>query len=509
MGLYAWQKACLKKWEKNNYHGIVNVVTGAGKTRLALEAAALAWAKFPDLRVKVVVPTIALANQWKLAFLDYAKSEEFRPGFFGGGTKDDPTRRVMIYVINSARDSLSGHIRKDLSLGHHVLLICDECHHCQSPDNRKIFSFLGASDMTAIYLSLGLSATPFGTGQDNILTDALGPEIYSYGFSEAAAAGIISPFSVCEIGASFMEQELCKYSELSDWIRVLYKRLLKEDESLKYLSKIQFMKEVNRLAKKADMDPSDPAAAFLLATYQRKEITVLARTRIRCTLALLRELREEDRILIFCERIEQADMLYAAVLREFGSRAGLYHSKLTPSAKRRVLDDFRSRRTRILISCKALDEGIDVPDANIGIVVSSTSVSRQRIQRLGRIIRKSGSKHTACLYYLYIRESAEDSSYLDGLPQAHRIAVRYYPAEDAFSHDLYEYTAGKILNTARQRGFTSSQLAELRACLLEGLIRTDWLMDSKDLKELSRTADTVHNRNYWKVCAKTRNFLLR
>ena len=515
MELYPWQKACLKEWKKNSFHGIVNVVTGAGKTVLAMAAADQARDLYPDLRVKVVVPTIALASQWKLALLHHAENDELRPGFFGGGIKDDPDRRVVIYVINSAREALAGHIRREFALGHHVLLICDECHHCQSPHNRRIFSFLPPKSRFPeqvvskelfstddLYLSLGLSATPFGTGQDSVLIDALGKEIYSYGFSEAAAEDVIAPYMICEIGASFLPKELDKYAELSDRISVLYARLIKAHKYLKNLPKAQFMKEVTHLAKMADMDPSDIAAAFMLSIYQRKEITVLSKTRIFCTLALLRQLREEDRVLIFCERIEQAEALYIAAIREFGSRIGLYHSGLIPSARRRILEDFRNRNTRILISCKALDEGIDVPDANIGIVVSSTSVSRQRIQRMGRIIRRASEKRAATLYYLYIRESAEDSSYLEGLPESRRVAVRYYPGEDSFSHDLYEYAARELFRSALEKGYTKKQLTELRACLLEGLVRTDCLLSTKALKELADKADTVHERNYWNVCKK-------
>lgn len=519
MELYPWQKTCLKKWKSNNCRGIVNVVTGAGKTVLALAAVDQALRQFPDLRIKVVVPTIALANQWKMALLHHAENEDWRPGFFGGGIRDDSDRRVMIYVINSARDTLAAHMRKELALGHHVLLICDECHHCQSPFNRKIFSFLapnfqgsgsGPDDHKSLgsgsgsnqFLSLGLSATPFGTGQDQVLTDALGQEIFSYGFTQAVAANVIAPYTVCEVGASFLPPELSRYAELSDHISILYARLLKAHKHLAGLTKKQFMKEVTRLAKEADMDPSEPAAAFLLAAYQRKEITVLAQTRILCTLGILRQLREDDRALIFCERIEQANALYAAAVREFGGRIGLYHSKLIPSARKRILDEFRDRSIRVLISCKALDEGIDVPDANIGIVVSSTSVSRQRIQRMGRIIRKAAGKNAATLYYLYVRESSEDSAYLPGLPDARRIAVRYYPSEDTFSHDLYEYAAGELLRAAEKKGFNKKQQAELRACLLEGLIRTDCLLPANELKDLAKRSPTIHERNYWNVCGK-------
>ena len=62
--LYPWQQECLTLWEQNEYRGIVNAVTGAGKTRLAL-AGILRLAQITDrLRVKVVVPKKSLLPQW-------------------------------------------------------------------------------------------------------------------------------------------------------------------------------------------------------------------------------------------------------------------------------------------------------------------------------------------------------------------------------------------------------------------------------------------------------------
>ena len=65
----------------------------------------------------------------------------------------------------------------------------------------------------------------------------------------------------------------------------------------------------------------------------------------------------------------------------FGDVCGLYHSRLAKTVRERILNSFRSGESRILVACRALDEGIDVPDANIGIVMSGSSVRRQRIQR--------------------------------------------------------------------------------------------------------------------------------
>ena len=502
MKLYRWQRECLDRWERNDYTGIVNVVTGAGKTVFALEAIDRLRMRYPGLRVRIVVPTIPLARQWETALRRHAPSEGYRPGFFGGGARDDPDRDVMLYIINSARDALSGHFRRELALRRHVLLICDECHHCQSPQNRRIFDFLTPEvKNSGLYHCLGLSATPFGTDGDDLLRRTLGPEIFRYGFDDAGRDSVISPFALCEVSAPFLPEELEAYSALTSELGVLAARLRRNEPRLKKLEGADFLKEIRAMANRAGMDPGDPAAAFLLKAIQRREVSNLAETRVRCALAILERLSPSDRVLLFCERIEQARQAAEAIRRRWGNICGVYHSGLTEEAKARNLRDFREGRTRILVSCRCLDEGIDVPDANIGIVMSCAAAQRQRIQRLGRLIRVSPDKDAACLYYIYIRESNDDAAYLPGLENCEVFSLRYYSAEDSFSNDLYEYAAGALLVRAKETDFGDNMLGELRRCLIEGLPRADCLLPASVLEERRRRARSTHERNYWRAMA--------
>ena len=503
MELYNWQKECLKAWESNNYRGIVNVVTGAGKTVLALAAVEAYLQIYPDAIIRIVVPTIPLAHQWKQSLMHQVPSDELRPGFFGGGVHDDPSQKVMIYVINSARDHLSVHIRRELALNHHVLLICDECHHYQSKHNRRIFSFLTREIKAgSLYGCLGLSATPFGTDSDKILTESLGREIYRYNAENAVSDGIVSPFIVGEVSASFYPAELEEYLELSDKIALVLRKMLACYPRLKGLNTHDFIRNVNKLAKKADMDPEEPAAAFLILTYERKKICNLASSRIACAMALLEQLKASDKILIFCEQIEQACELMVAIHRKYGTGScGIYHSGMTTSARKRTLSEFREGRFRILVSCKCLDEGLDVPDANIGIVLSSSAIERQRVQRLGRLLRKSIEKGAACLYYIYIRESSDDAAYLPGLGSSESFSLKYYTSENVFANDIYEYAAWNLLLSSEKKGFSESMLTEMRKCLSEGVARADYLMPESVQQARIRTAADTHERNYWK-CMK-------
>ena len=503
MQLYDWQKKCLHAWEQNGRRGIAQVATGAGKTVLALKALQRMREQFPDTSVKIVVPTIPLAHQWQSALLRDAPIGNEFPGFFGGGRRDDAGSRVMIYIVNSARDALSAHIRKELAQNHHIFLICDECHHYASPQNRRIFDFL-TPDIAAgsLYACIGLSATPLQTENDETLVRTLGPVIYQYSFEEAVRDDVLSPFAVCEVSTSFSAEEFMEYCRLSAEIGTLLAKLYAIHPNLERMGKMKFLRAVSHMAHEAEMNPEDPAAAFLLKTYQRKEISVLASSRIQCGLALLERLRSTDRVIIFCERISQADEMAAAIRRRFGNICALYHSGMTREARSRNMLLFQENSVRVLVSCRCLDEGIDVPDANIGIVLSGSAVERQHIQRLGRLIRRAEGKDTACLYHISVKESAEDSAFLPGLAQTEKFSLRYYPMERDFSNDLYEYIAAAVLKSAKEQELDTPALRELRACLTEGLTRADCLLPDDVLKRRVQKTSAMHEKNYWRVMRK-------
>ena len=103
--LYKWQSDCLEAWKQNRLQGILNVVTGAGKTFLACAAIGYLQSIRQGLRVRIVVPTIALAEQWNTALLSYFGEElHEEPGFYYGSVKSSTDLSCLIYVINTARD---------------------------------------------------------------------------------------------------------------------------------------------------------------------------------------------------------------------------------------------------------------------------------------------------------------------------------------------------------------------------------------------------------------------
>ncbi len=290
MRFYSWQKTCLRAWKNNHFHGIVHVVTGAGKTVMALGAVRLLQKLCPfPICVRVVVPTTSLARQWTASmrrFLPDCRSGKQIPGQYGGGRKDRPDRPYMVYVVNSAREALSGHVMEDWKNGRGVLLIADECHHYASEENRKIFRFLESPNVPKDrYFSLGLSATPQVMGYDSILAPALGKEIYRYGFQEAANEQMVCPFAVYQISLSFLADELAQYNDLSGKLSALQKKLFHAFSFAKEMDQGHFFAF---LKSQAAEDPESLAAVFLNLTMARSRITYLAAARSSCVLELIR-----------------------------------------------------------------------------------------------------------------------------------------------------------------------------------------------------------------------------
>ena len=510
--LYPWQKECLSCWSDNQYHGIVNVITGGGKTVLALSAIELLERKLRPskqscpLRIKIVVPTASLMAQWKSAILDYFGSlvspEDI--GCRSGGRKDSAEHKFMIYVINSARYSLARHVIADLDAGNTVLLIADECHHYSSTENQKIFEFLPfLENRTARYASLGLSATPETDNPDYaaVLKPALGNEIYHYGFEDATKKKSICQSAIFQIALSFTADEKAEYEDLTERLNRTLNYLRIRFPLLGSSGGGNFFSAVKRLA--GENGTAAVYAQIVLAlSYRRKALISCAGSRVSCAVELVCRLDKNSKIIIFGERIDQADALYKKLEWLFPNQSARYHSAIDPHARKLALKRFENGEIRILISCRALDEGFDVPSANVGIILSSASVKRQRIQRLGRILRRYEGKEIACLYYLYIDGTVEQPSYFSEIPAETALCDLTYDAtENEFSHPAYETAANRLLRKFRKKHLDKLLLAEAEKSFRRGIVRPDWLTGKIYCKKKIAESKNNAERNYW-ICMR-------
>ena len=366
--LREWQKTALDLWKKNNFRGIVEVATAGGKTIFAIEGAKTWLEANPMGKILVIVPTTALQDQWYVSLLDEMKLASSEIALWP--ENENVKAKVHVMVVNTARTK-SMIIAQNCT---NLLMIADECHRYASPENANSL----AINKTA---SLGLTATAerdYDDGLNEVLIPNLGPIIYKYSIADARKDGVVAPFSVLNVRIQFTELEDAEYKKMTSRMAQAYAK-------------------------------GDEDRAVILARM-RASISRNAARRIPAAVAIAEENRG-SRIIIFHEEIEKAEIL-KTLLSQRGHSAGIYHSQLGNDKRRDNLLQFRRGMLEILVCCRALDEGVDVPEADIAIIAASTASSRQRIQRIGRVIRVHKDKESAKIYTLYATDREEE--YLRG-----------------------------------------------------------------------------------------------
>ena len=501
--LYPWQKKCLESWEQNEYRGIVNAVTGAGKTRLAL-AGIMRLNSVTDskIRVKIVVPGKTLLMQWKhILKKTFASESEITVGVHGNGYHSSSERKYMVYIINSARYCLARQILKELKEGYTVLLIADECHNYTSNENRKIFEFLPyLAEVSGKYCALGLSATAEKAGYESILIPALGKEIYRHGLAEALRKGTVCDFAVWQIAVNFQPEEQLEYEELTENLRLTHQELLRIFPELKYYDGTSFFTYVRELAVKEKGKGARLARTWLQLSYKRKRTVHMAQARTSCAYQLIKELGIKRQVLIFGESISQIEHLYTKLNLIYPYKIGRYHSQMGNLANHNTLERFRNGELRILLTCRALDEGMDVPEAAIGIILSGTAMKRQRLQRLGRILRKHDGKRMACLFYLFVSDSLEEHAYFPEKTEYFQVHdLSYDDKNNNFSFPAYEKAANAILTDIISRKLPEQIYTETLSCLHRGYFREDWLLFPEECAHNMAKSTDTREQNYW-IC---------
>jgi superfamily II DNA or RNA helicase len=353
LSLREWQEAALTRWVAEGHRGIVEVVTGGGKTVFALSCIERIR---PDTTL-VVVPTTALLDQWWEEAANYFDLS-FDEVHVITGNKRIKSGTINIAVLNTAAKlQAEGRARP-------CFLIVDECHRAASPQ------FKAALDVPKV-ASLGLSATPerqYDDGLNKILIPTLGPIIYQYSYKEASRDKVIVPFQLKNIVFELEDENKQRYDKLTKSIALAVKKY-------------------------------GPEAPETIALYiKRTRVLNLSLNRVRLALRLVAA-HKKERVLVFHEDIEACNLIHQ-VLVENGVGAGVYHSKLLVRQRAEMLADYRRGMLNVLVTCRALDEGFNVPETDVGIIAASTATRRQRIQRLGRVLRPIKGKQSATVYTL-------------------------------------------------------------------------------------------------------------
>ena len=405
-----WQMECLNSWILNDCKGIANVVTGAGKSLLGLMSADyLIKLGEKNLKILLVVPTKVLQLQWYDNFIELCGMDSSEIQLHGGGNKALPLENIKVHImiINSALKILPGLMQNQRSNKHKTLLICDECHRYGSKISSHVFDY--SFDYT-----LGLSATPEREGDfgfEEKIIPGLGNVIYKYGYDQAINDGIISEFKLTNISLALRKNEECSYKELTEAINKVLITLKSRYKILNNTSRFfASLEEIQKNNIKNKNRPDPNIEDFKLLCTKRKILLNRAEERMECLFHLLERLRYTGKIIIFHELIGELNIISKGLLSR-GIEHILYHSEMREKDRLQSMDTFKNSKNSVLLACKALDEGLDIPDCSIAIIAASTKGSRQRIQRVGRMLRRTSENSFAWIISLFTRDTTEESRY--------------------------------------------------------------------------------------------------
>jgi RNA polymerase primary sigma factor len=397
LDLYNWQKEAIEAWSDNGYIGIVEAVTGAGKTHIAMQA--VIDHLYNEYKVVIIVPTITLMNQWfeKIESVlyehgyGYCKIERMGDGH---GWTDDCD--VLIAVCNSAsRYSL-------IKSGQKGLLIADECHRYGAEQ-------WSASLEKGFQHRLGLTATleRQDEGIDDYIIPYFEKVVYRLEYEQALEEKIIAKFKIAFLGVDFDEDEREKYDEIDGECRRLRNKLI-NSHGIPQTPYNRFMSEVVSMSGGSFKDPGTTLARkYIQQIAERKKLVATSQGKFEAIETIVDAIENSERTIIFTQTIDAAKQA-CEVLTDNLVDASVIDSSMNRLEREEVLENFSEGELKCIISPKILDEGVDVPEADLAIIVSSSKTKRQMIQRVGRVIRKKVDGRLARIVILYIKDTMED-----------------------------------------------------------------------------------------------------
>ena len=350
--LRPYQKSALKRWQQAQNRGVLVLPTAAGKTYIALKAVEL-------LRTQtlIVVPTLDLIDQWRSRIMECLGVES---GAVGGG--ENSVRMITVSTYDSA------YLQAALLGNKFMLIVFDEVHHLASP------SYMQIAEMYIAPYRMGLTATYERIDERHkLLPRLVGDLVYNIAVEELAGKHL----------APYTYQK--KYVELSPEEQQLYDKEMATFRN--YLRKNRIImkspKDFQRFIMRTGRDPR--AREALLSRNRALKVALNSQEKIKALSRLL-EANKNEKALIFTLH---TGLVYA-ISRHFLIPAITY---LTPKKERReILENFRKGIYNTIVTSQVLDEGIDVPDATVGYILSGTGSTRAYIQRLGRLLRKVEGK---------------------------------------------------------------------------------------------------------------------
>lgn len=363
--LRPYQEAALTGWELAGRRGLVVLPTGSGKTRLALAAMARSGGT-----AVCVVPTRVLLDQW-LRQLELVYRGEL--GCFGDGVHQ--LGPITVATFESA-------YRQMQRLGNRFdLLVVDEAHHFGSGLRDE------ALEMSIAPARLGLTATPpRDGGAGNRLDELIGPVVYQLSIGDLAGR-FLADLDIITLSLDLSDEERAPYEAAMSRFRAVHSHFRRLAADASWL-------DFARAAAK-----THEGRAALDALRRARKLAAFTEAK-RQALRRLIDNHRRARVLIFTA---DNDAAYA-VAREHLVMP--LTCDIGADERHEVLDRFRKGELTTLVSARVLNEGLDVPDADVAIIVGGALGEREHVQRIGRLLRPAPDKR-ARVYELVSQRTIE------------------------------------------------------------------------------------------------------
>ncbi|PBO84217.1 MAG: helicase [Thaumarchaeota archaeon] len=375
-----YQKQAIHNWEKSSMRGCIILPTGAGKTAIGIKAI-----QKVNASALVVVPTIDLMEQWAnniskyLSIDNNQNSQNISIGKLGGG--EDNLQAITVATYDSA------YLRASTIGNQFKLIIFDEVHHLPAPGYRSI-----AEQFIAPY-RLGLTATIEREDELHELIPYLtGGVVFRLGSQELSAQKHLAEYTIDRIQVNLTPEEQTEYEVNHTKFLTNLRQLGFRVPSMYNLKRLIMMSNKNKIAREA-----------MLARNKANEIALNSKAKIDELQKILQQ-NKKIKTIIFTQNNK---MVYT-LSNKFLIPNITYRT--IKEERRNVLEGFKSGRYNVVVTSRVLDEGVDVPDAELGIIMSGTGSGRELIQRLGRILRPKHDGRKARLVELVSKHTRETNT---------------------------------------------------------------------------------------------------
>ena len=385
--LRKYQKNAIAAWVKNNNRGIFQMATGTGKTKTSLAAVTKILDVYYSNQVKcglvVVVPYVVLLEQWLedlkefqiSAIACYESKNKWLPRVEENIRLFNENVRDKLFLITTTKTLISSDFQRCIATikGDYIFL-ADEMHHLTSDMMRQ------SLPQNAKY-RLGLSATlmtKYNSAKMEKLKAYFGGIIYEYSMKEAIETDCLTRYFYYPIYVELTDEEKSDYYEVS-----------------KKISKAMML-----AGNDLDDDDNIPLKALL---SQRGRILASASNKLIKLKEMAPQFKDKANLIIYCgdkieSNVKYIDKVYEIVNNEEGIISAKFTAEENPQQRRDILDLFGKKVIQALIAIRCLDEGVDIPQLETAIIMSSGTNPKEFIQRRGRILRKAAGKQYSYIY---------------------------------------------------------------------------------------------------------------